>query len=245
MNSPPLSAWPFVFREVYSGTSVCRALMHVMAKAHLEVSGIVVDIGGGRRQSYLRRSGSEPARVVTIDIEPGPQVDVVASATSMPLDRASVDTVICFNVLEHIYDYRSALVEICRVMRPDGRLFGWVPFIIGFHGAPDDYFRYTASSLRRLLDESELEPIGIVYCGNVFLSAFDLLRPYIRGWFIGRLLRVCGLALALVVHQLHSGVVRIRGRSARAIVPCPSGIWFVAKPRKNDALPADNVRLPV
>ena len=219
--------------------------MHVMARAYLEVRGIVVDIGGGRRQSYLRHARSEPTRVVTIDIEPGPQVDLVASATNIPLDRASVDTVICFNVLEHIYDYRSALTEICRVMRPDGKLFGWVPFIIGVHGAPNDYFRYTASSLRKLLDESGLEPIRIENCGNVFLSAFDLLRPYIRGWFIGRLLRVCGLTLALVVHQLHSGVVRMSGQHARATVPCPSGIWFVAKPRENNTLPADNVRLPV
>lgn len=242
MNSPPLSAWPFVFREVYSGTSVGRALMHVMARDCLDVRGIVVDIGGGRRQSYLRHARSEPTRIVTVDIEPGPQVDVVASATSMPLGRASVDTVICFNVLEHIYDGRSALVEICRVMRPDGNLFGWVPFIIGVHGAPDDFFRYTASSLRKLLAESGLEPIRIVYCGNVFLSAFDLLRPYIRGWFIGRLLRVCGLALALFAHQLHSCVVRTWGASARQTVPCPSGIWFVAKPRKNDGLALENVR---
>ncbi|MYD96061.1 MAG: SAM-dependent methyltransferase [Gammaproteobacteria bacterium] len=219
-----------LFREVYLGSSVGRALMHVEVRETLEMRGVVLDIGGGRRRTYLGHARSEPRRVVTIDIEPGPDVNVVASATCMPLDRASVDTVLCFNVLEHIYDHRAALAEIARVLKRDGALHGWVPFIIGVHAAPNDYFRYTPSSLEQLLLESGLEPTRIACCGNVFLSAFDLVRPHLRGGFIGRLLRVYGLALALLAQLVYTGATRIVGESALDPAASPSGIWFSARP---------------
>lgn len=229
MNSPPIAAWPTLLREVYAGTSVGRALMHLQARDYLKIRGLVVDIGGGRRQTYLRYVQSECACCVTIDIELNPQVDVVASATNMPLERDSVDTVLCFNVLEHIFDYRAALSEISRVMKSDATLFGWVPFIIGVHGAPNDYFRYTKSSLEALLLESGLAPVRMEYCGNVFLSAFDLIRPHIRFWFIGRLLRTAGFALALVSYHVFAGASRFFGRSPARLDMAPSGIWFTAR----------------
>jgi len=203
--------------------------MHLKVKDDLEARGLVLDIGGGRRQTYLQYAHSDLVRVVTMDIEPGPKVDVVASATNMPLDRDSMDSVICFNVLEHIFDHRAALAEICRVMKPAGELYGWVPFTIGVHGAPNDYFRYTSSSLEKLLLESGLEPICIECCGNVFLSSFDLLRPHIRGWFVGRVLRILCLCLALVGYPLHVGLKRLVGERSPTPDPSPSGIWFTAR----------------
>ena len=232
MNSPPVSAWPSLFRDVYSGRSIGRALMHLkVGEDLLETRGVVVDIGGGRRQTYLRCGRRVANRVVTIDTEPRPGVDVVATVTDLPMDRKCIDVVLCFNVLEHVYDHKAALSEIGRVMKSDGTLYGWVPFIIGIHGAPDDFFRYTPSSLERLLWESGLEPTCVECCGNVFLSAFDLVRPHIRGWFVGRVLRTLGLAVALVSYQAFGLASRLAGHAPQAIDPCPSGIWFTARAR--------------
>lgn len=50
-----------------------------------------------------------------------------ASALALPLADASLDAVICSEVLEHIGDYQSVLQEIRRVLKPDGLLCISVP----------------------------------------------------------------------------------------------------------------------
>jgi ubiquinone/menaquinone biosynthesis C-methylase UbiE len=48
------------------------------------------------------------------------QLDLAeASALALPFPDASFDKVICSEVLEHIPDYRAALQEIRRVLKPD------------------------------------------------------------------------------------------------------------------------------
>ena len=44
----------------------------------------------------------------------------LAEATALPLDDSSVDTVVCFETLEHLTDHDGLLSELRRVLRPDG-----------------------------------------------------------------------------------------------------------------------------
>lgn len=48
--------------------------------------------------------------------------------TQLTFPDASFDSVLCFDVLEHVPDYRAALHEFCRVLSPGGRLILSVPF---------------------------------------------------------------------------------------------------------------------
>ena len=147
--------WRFIVGEVYRGRSVGRALMHLNVKSDVKMRGRVLDIGGGHRQTYLDFvSVPEAKELIVVDIQRTHAVDVVGSVTNMPLKSASVDTVLCFNLLEHVFDHGAALSEIHRVMKPGAVLYGWVPFMIGVHGDPDDYYRYTGTTLSTLLSES-------------------------------------------------------------------------------------------
>ena len=82
-------------------------------------------------------------------------------------------------------------------------------------------------ALRNLLHDAEFSRIEVEACGDVFLSAFDMVRPYVRAWLLGRLVRMLGLILAMLVTRLS---VRIgKAVSARGTPSsCPNGIWFVA-----------------
>lgn len=52
---------------------------------------------------------------------------LAGDALRLPFDDGSFDAVICSEVLEHIPDYRGALAEIFRVLKPGGRFCASVP----------------------------------------------------------------------------------------------------------------------
>ena len=51
----------------------------------------------------------------------------VADAKKLPFKDNTFDFIICSEVLEHIIDYQSALSEINRILKPDGKLAVSVP----------------------------------------------------------------------------------------------------------------------
>ena len=122
--------------------------MQTVDRRHFPVCGgqRVLDLGcgDGRHAIALHRHGA--ADVLGIDLS---QSDLVsarqrhaevecdsggalfaltnASALALPLSDASLDAVICSEVLEHIADYQRVLHEIRRVLKPDGLLCISVP----------------------------------------------------------------------------------------------------------------------
>jgi predicted O-methyltransferase YrrM len=66
------------------------------------------------------------------------------------IEDASVGTIICTSVFEHVENPFAAAYHVARVMRPGGKLFVSVPFKFSFHQQPDDYWRFTTSALRLL-----------------------------------------------------------------------------------------------
>jgi SAM-dependent methyltransferase len=109
----------------------------------------ILNVGSGT-QDYGRQ-------VTNVDIAPMPGIDVVGVAERLPFRDETFDGVVFQAVLEHVHDSHKALREIRRVLRPGGAVFVDVPFIQGFHPAPQDNRRYTETGLR-----AELEQHGFV-----------------------------------------------------------------------------------
>ncbi|MYK89183.1 MAG: methyltransferase domain-containing protein, partial [Acidobacteria bacterium] len=163
---PTTMTWRHIVTEVRRGRSVGRALMHKQVQADVVARGIVLDGGGGHRQSYLEFLDVVAAdRLVSVDIRPTPDLSVAGSVTLLPFKSASVDTVLCFNLLEHVFDHDAALREMRRVMKPGALLYGWTPFSIGVHGDPSDYWRYTPDALEELLRLAGFVPVRVTGCG--------------------------------------------------------------------------------
>lgn len=49
--------------------------------------------------------------------------------TNLSFRRRSIHQILCFDVLEHVPDYRAALSECARVLKPGGALYVTVPFL--------------------------------------------------------------------------------------------------------------------
>ena len=85
------------------------------------------------------------------DFRAGPGVDRVEDLRALTYGDDSVGTAICLETLEHCEDPLTAGRELARVVGPGGACVVTTPFLLGIHGYPDDYFRYTPSGLRTLL----------------------------------------------------------------------------------------------
>ena len=97
------------------------------------------------------------------DIDAG-KGDLVLDIEAIDLADASVDTVLCSHVLEHVDD-RRALAELYRILRPGGVLVAMVPIVEGWattyeradcatpeerllHYGQDDHVRYYGADFR-------------------------------------------------------------------------------------------------
>ena len=60
-------------------------------------------------------------RYTTADLD-GSRADVAMDITDIPHATGTFDLVLCSHVLEHVPDDRKAMREICRVLKPGGRL---------------------------------------------------------------------------------------------------------------------------
>jgi SAM-dependent methyltransferase len=118
-------------------------------KRTLRSDMVAIDVGSGNTRQF--------EGIVTVDLMPYPNVDVVSDADRLPFASQSVDVVVSIAVLEHVPDPRRAIAELIRVMKPGGRAFIFVPFMQGFHAAPHDYQRFTRPGLELALSELTIE----------------------------------------------------------------------------------------
>jgi SAM-dependent methyltransferase len=128
------------------------------------------------------------------------KIDIISDITSIPVEDESFDIVLCTEVLEHVPDPLSALREMTRIVRPQGRLIVTTPFCSLTHFAPYHY----ATGLSRYWYERHLGALGfnlVEVCPNggwFDYIAQELWRlPWIGKTYSSRILGWAALILAL------------------------------------------------
>ena len=96
------------------------------------------------------------AQIGNLDVVEGPFIDYVASAEDLPFTDAQFDVVVTQETLEHVSDPFRAMSEMERVLKPGGVLYCQLPFVIGFHPGPMDYWRFTVQGIRQLVERTGL-----------------------------------------------------------------------------------------
>lgn len=66
-------------------------------------------------------------------------------------DVERYDVILCLNVLEHVYDFDTAIANLRRSLRSGGLLVVAVPFAFPLHDEPIDFWRFTEHALRKML----------------------------------------------------------------------------------------------
>lgn len=141
----------------------------VVPALRARAKGDLLDAGCGT-QPFRTMLEEQVERYVALDIEArSDDVDYIADVEDMAVvPTASMDTVLCSEVLEHVPHPATAAGELARVLKPGGALIVTVPFMARLHEEPHDYFRYTRHGLRQLLVEAGFEIDEIVETGSLF-----------------------------------------------------------------------------
>lgn len=116
-----------------------------------------------------------------IDMQDGAGVDLVADIHNLPKEWIGrFSGVLCSEVLEHVARPWKALPELRKVIRPGGWVIITTLFAFPEHGFPDDFYRYTQSGLRLLLEDAGFNNINTEYAGGIYLSLNDHGEPGIQ-----------------------------------------------------------------
>ena len=91
------------------------------------------------------------------------------------------DNILIYNVLEHVEDHSMTFNELKRILTKNGNLFGSTPFLYQVHGAPKDYFRFTAGFFSEKLKKGGFDEIKIKCLGyGPFVACFSIIQSYTK-----------------------------------------------------------------
>lgn len=190
-----------VFRDI-KVMSVLRSLEYERL-AKLELEGYVLDFGGGEKSLYneqietwMKDKTNYRYESANIDQTLSPTY-LIEEGGKIPVADKKYDVVISLNTFEHVRDLRTALNEICRTLRPGGRLIFVVPFMFRVHGHPDDYIRGTPSFWKMILDQNGFDSTTFeALSWGPFSTGSMISGPYGP---LPRLRMMCALFLDLLI----------------------------------------------
>jgi len=127
----------------------------------------ILEIGSGKSvkrkfiysvADFFRKNSN---RVFLSDANPRLGHSVIDITKSCP---RGFDVIVCFSVLEHVFDFHKAISNMHKSLGKNGQLLVLVPAFYPLHDEPNDYWRFTEHSLRKLF--SSFKKIEIDYYGK-------------------------------------------------------------------------------
>ena len=146
-----------------------------------KLDGKLLDVGCGKKP-YQRLFDVDSYTGLDIDSEVTRKhniADHFYDGHSFPFQDAEYDSILCNQVLEHVFSPDEFLGEINRVLKPGGRLLLTVPFVWDEHEQPYDYARYSSFGLRALLEKNGFKIIKHQKIGANASIIFQLINAYL------------------------------------------------------------------
>jgi SAM-dependent methyltransferase len=102
------------------------------------------------------------------------KVDVICLATDLKFSDGSFDTVLCTQVMEHVFDHHALVKEAHRVLRQNGHIILTVPFCWELHEVPYDFFRITRYGLEELFKQHGFKVETVKANGGKWAAIFQM-----------------------------------------------------------------------
>ena len=130
---------------------------HDSIEVRRELAALVGELDRHQRALNVGSGKSElHAKVVNLDLDPSEHTDCIGDALNLPFGERTFQLVLSQETMEHVADPFRAVREMGRVLKADGVLYLQVPFVLGYHPDPEDYWRFTHSGVQRLIEQAGL-----------------------------------------------------------------------------------------
>ena len=157
----------------------------------------VLDIGKAMRDKHSKINAKKIETLDVNDFGDYPDIicDICSDITGL---QNKYDKIICIAILEHVYNPFKAIDNLKKMLKDNGTIYGYVPYLFYYHAPRDlkfqDYFRFSKDALAYLFkDFREIElypvrgristPLNIMFAGrwkkyiektnlNIFLDNF-------------------------------------------------------------------------
>tara|TARA_B100000767_G_C19766703_1_gene537901 strand:+ start:168 stop:842 length:675 start_codon:yes stop_codon:yes gene_type:complete len=144
----------FYMSCIFQGKSLCRILQNVEFQKY-NLKGEIIEFGAEpNSKNNFSKNIKNYKKVIFADkyIKHKDVVNVDLNK-NIRLKKNSFDTVIFFNILEHLINFKNAKKQVHKILKKDGTLIGSTPFLYRFHGAPSDYYRFTKPFFENLFED--------------------------------------------------------------------------------------------
>ncbi len=162
-------------------------IFHNIFLQNVETKGIAIDLGSGKHSSYLNFIKTNHNKIFFADkiYDKSEGIINIDLEKKLNLSDGEFDSVLLFNVLEHIENYKSLIFEISRITKKDGNVEIFVPFMHRYHEDPKDYVRITHKYLEKIILESGLKLDQTVLIGVGPLSVTsEIILKYLKFNFL-------------------------------------------------------------
>jgi len=133
--------------------------------------GYVLDYGSGDRP-YEKMLLRKFNKYIAVDYIPTSKKfckkpDIYINSSELPFLSNVIDCIVFTEVMHYLYDPKIVVAELYRILKPGGKLIGSVPFAFGEDDPPNDFYRYTYFSLKKIFEDACFEIINIEYVGDM------------------------------------------------------------------------------
>lgn len=197
-------------------------------------NGSILDLGCGRmpyKKIILENSGINS--YIGVDIE-NPiyqktiKPDCFWDGIEVPIDNSTFENAILIEVLEHMPKPENTLKELSRLLKKDANLLITVPFLWTLHDVPNDEYRYTPFSLKRMLENNDFEIVIMESFSSWHGSMASMLALYARRGISIKNRKIFSILILPIVKYLmkkDSRASKINFKSGQMI----TGLWCLAK----------------
>ncbi len=134
-------------------------LFHNYFLNEISIEGNILDLGSGTHSSYLNFIKKKKYEIFFADKFHIKKKNFykVDLESQLEVDQNNFDHILLFNVLEHIKNYKNLIKEVKKLLKPEGKLELFVPFMHRYHEDPIDVFRPTHAYLEKILIDEGYE----------------------------------------------------------------------------------------